>query len=669
MESLSTDVQTLNQQVSCETSAPVACTMDSEPSSPRDQGASAANAAVEKSSSLDNGAPRTPTFRIKRALSKGTETAKKHVRTAESRAPQCEPTADRVRTKAGLEPVVAPTADAKGPSNDHSNSNAMGWESPTDKAAGVSCDTTASRVSDTVGNDSRILVASWNCSGFAQTNNLIKQHYGCFGTYLQRLGAAIFCVQETKILPYLLQSEEEAKAQGAIVTGYKSFWAFNKLKGKLSGFNGVATWVREDVAAQVRCIGATQEVLRDPLDAEGRCLLVELGNLVILNVYIPCASSAEEGGRCSSQIASILETKLRFLELLQRRVDELRSAGKQVLLCGDFNLTWRTCDCSWTRRWVEIQNGCVVGRETLRTAAQDGTWMRVASVTKGLRTSFSVPAAEAASHLLTLSPRLRAAEDCSVSGHKVAAGLTLLSVNGKRTTSRAEAECEIKKATSAELEYGACKKDFEGIGISSHAHNEPACEAFFRSMVAPQGCLVDTFAHVHSTAVDRFTCWNQMANLRYANAGSRLDYIFCDAALAKSLIATPTSQLAGAAPSAEQAHEFGHEALNAATNFGRWRGAPLRSVFGDEGGLRLQQDDMRLNETQFRAPHTGMLYTPPSYSDHIPVCALFAGGPWLSAAPASCIDAKMTRHCTPWVKQKGLSNFFAKGSSKKPDLP
>ena len=31
----------------------------------------------------------------------------------------------------------------------------------------------------------------------------------------------------------------------------------------------------------------------------------------------------------------------------------------------------------------------------------------------------------------------------------------------------------------------------------------------------------------------------------------------------------------------------------------------------DGGGLSLQQDDMKLNDSQFREPHTGILYTPP----------------------------------------------------------
>lgn len=82
----------------------------------------------------------------------------------------------------------------------------------------------------------------------------------------------------------------------------------------------------------------------------------------------------------------------------------------------------------------------------------------------------------------------------------------------------------------------------------------------------------------------------------------------------------------------------------------------------------MQQDDMKLNDSQFRAPHTGILYTPPKwpdidakrlrsttfwtvldrtpvsksvfqlleplfqrYSDHVPVCACFEGAGSLTA--------------------------------------
>ena len=40
--------------------------------------------------------------------------------------------------------------------------------------------------------------------------------------------------------------------------------------------------------------------------------------------------------------------------------------------------------------------------------------------------------------------------------------------------------------------------------------------------------LLDTFAECHQKAEQRFTFWTQLANMRYCNKGSRLDYILCD---------------------------------------------------------------------------------------------------------------------------------------------
>ena len=40
--------------------------------------------------------------------------------------------------------------------------------------------------------------------------------------------------------------------------------------------------------------------------------------------------------------------------------------------------------------------------------------------------------------------------------------------------------------------------------------------------------LLDTFSSCHELAQQRFTCWMQLANLRYCNKGARLDYILCD---------------------------------------------------------------------------------------------------------------------------------------------
>lgn len=62
--------------------------------------------------------------------------------------------------------------------------------------------------------------------------------------------------------------------------GYESFWAISKTK---KGYSGVATYVREGLAAQ--------EALIDFVSAsggpEGRSIATFHQNLVIVNVYVP----------------------------------------------------------------------------------------------------------------------------------------------------------------------------------------------------------------------------------------------------------------------------------------------------------------------------------------------------------------------------------------------
>lgn len=125
------------------------------------------------------------------------------------------------------------------------------------------------------------------------------------------------------------------------------------------------------------------------------------------------------------------------------------------------------------------------------------------------------------------------------------------------------------------------------------------------------------------------------------------------------LVTDSKTSLAGAMEDGE-AHTA-EAAWNAATQFGRWHGAHQVQK-SDGGGLSLQQDDMKLNDTQFREPHTGILYTPPKYSDHVPVCACFAG---LKLQPFQ-LNARWTetRGTQPWTSQSTLTALFSSKRQK-----
>jgi len=121
-------------------------------------------------------------------------------------------------------------------------------------------------------------------------------------------------------------------------------------------------------------------------------------------------------------------------------------------------------------------------------------------------------------------------------------------------------------------------------------------------------------------------------------------------------------------------------ALDACTAYGRWRMAPFAG-----GGLPdgTQSD----YDTQFCRPHTGIIYTPPQYSDHIGVSLLLRicdsssrndGGEQGNSSSSSSSSSlkskppadtktkfdKSTRKCQPHKKQLRLDSFFRPKTTK-----
>jgi len=309
---------------------------------------------------------------------------------------------------------------------------------------------------------------------------------------------------------------------------------------------------------------------------------------------------------------------------------------------------------------VEVGDHFVVGKAQWPLKAEKGTRMRVADVANAFRVSCSAPSSHLQARLTLLSDTLETASDFMLGGKHVSAGLLLLNVNGSNVSCIEQVQKELQNSCDVHLEFGVSEVDLAEMGQSSHSVNESSCVSLLLSMLVPEGRLIDTFAQAHPEAENRFTCWNQHLNLRYSNCGARLDYVLCDVSLAHSLVATPTDQLPGA--SSRFAGHTSQAALDAATSFGRWHQAPRKEVYGEEAGLSVQQDDMKLNETQFVPPHTGMIYTPPSYSDHVAACAVFRGSSFLRG-PVS-VSEKETRRCTPWTAQPDLAVFFSRGTKR-----
>jgi len=195
---------------------------------------------------------------------------------------------------------------------------------------------------------------------------------------------------------------------------------------------------------------------------------------------------------------------------------------------------------------------------------------------------------------------------------------------------------------------------------------------WFQTFLAEQ--WIDIFPHVHPAAQERFTSWNQQCNLRYTNNGARLDYIICDkAAWDMGLVVSSLSSELPGGDSARSIEGISAQAAeNAATNYGNWHGAATSGIAKGDG-LSAQTDNMKLNKSQFPAkPFTGMVYTPPSYSDHIAVSVLLEGTLCDAASvnseglvsPQIVATTQDTVNCQPWRKQSSLKSFFGPNAKK-----
>ncbi|PRT55745.1 DNA-(apurinic or apyrimidinic site) lyase 2 [Wickerhamiella sorbophila] len=177
-------------------------------------------------------------------------------------------------------------------------------------------------------------------------NNLKKvepwKSLGDLRSMFDFLEADVICFQETK-----LQSKDLSKDH-AIVLGFHSYFSFSRER---KGYSGVVIYVRDNISVVqaeegltgwlgcglgtykdlVPSIGGYPTVTRAKgveIDSEGRVVVLDLVDLVIIGAYCPANAS---GNRT--------EYRDEFFELLDQRIRNLMSMGRNILLFGDINVT------------------------------------------------------------------------------------------------------------------------------------------------------------------------------------------------------------------------------------------------------------------------------------------------------------------------------------------
>jgi hypothetical protein len=153
----------------------------------------------------------------------------------------------------------------------------------------------------------------------------------------------------------------------------------------------------------------------------------------------------------------------------------------------------------------------------------------------------------------------------------------------------------------------------------------------------------------------RFTCWNQFTQRRYVNEGSRIDFTLVDKSL--MTFVEPNDGKSLRCGLAAHIDPLGEEAaLQAATANGLFEPGSFAG-----GGIAVATK--RALDSQFGDAHTGMIYTPPSYSDHIAVSLLMKKTFTELIGRLELLNDTSTRKAQPHKKQRSISSFFSSSSS------
>lgn len=130
--------------------------------------------------------------------------------------------------------------------------------------------------------------------------------------------ADFVCVQELKA------QETDMSPEMSAPQGWRGYFHYAQQRG----YSGVGVYMRSVPDTVVTGIGVPE------FDDEGRYVEVRTGNLSVVSVYVPSGSSGEV-----RQAA-----KYRFMDAFFEHLRGLMASGRDVVVCGDWNIAHREID-------------------------------------------------------------------------------------------------------------------------------------------------------------------------------------------------------------------------------------------------------------------------------------------------------------------------------------
>ena len=139
-----------------------------------------------------------------------------------------------------------------------------------------------------------------------------------FYEWLALQDADIVCLQELKA------QAADMTAQMLAPEGYHGYFHYAEKKG----YSGVGIYCREQPLRIIAGLGIAE------FDAEGRYLCADFADFSVVSVYLPSGSSGEERQA----------VKFKFMAAFLPHLRGLRASGREVVICGDWNIAHKEID-------------------------------------------------------------------------------------------------------------------------------------------------------------------------------------------------------------------------------------------------------------------------------------------------------------------------------------
>ena len=139
-----------------------------------------------------------------------------------------------------------------------------------------------------------------------------------FFDWLAKSRGDIVCVQEVKA------QANDMSSQMLNPQSYNGFFHYAEKKG----YSGVGMYCKTKPDKVITGLGVAD------IDAEGRYLRCDFGNLSVVSVYLPSGSSSQERQA----------VKFSFMRRFFPHLREIANSGREFVLCGDWNIAHKEID-------------------------------------------------------------------------------------------------------------------------------------------------------------------------------------------------------------------------------------------------------------------------------------------------------------------------------------